>query len=328
MNVDEKATSTDGVKTKHPFTGNTLDEILQQAPQLPDGSYRASASEFVKGKPKGGFAAEGRRSDDINDTVPHEHRRELRGLRVFAAWLDHTDMKEDNGLDVYVTENGKSFLRHYLIDFGEILGAHAAEKGREEDGFEHYWDWDRQPKAFFALGLWRRPSEAQRLHVRREAYPYWPFFETDAADAFWGAKIVMRFDRPLVEAAVRSGQISSPGAVKYLVDALMVRREKIGRAYLERLTPLDQIVVGPSGLCAVDLGTFYGLAHGGLVERLDDTNKVIESGAIANDARVCLGIPQGDYAVVRLRLKRGAQVRPVLQVHVRNGHVVGLVRAE
>lgn len=344
VQIDEKATSTDSVKTKHAFTQKMLDEILDKAPQLPDGSFRASSSEFVKGKPKGGFAAEGVRSDDVNDTVPHEHRRELRGLRVFAAWLDHTDMKEDNGLDVYVTKNGKSYLEHYLIDFGEILGAHAAEKGREEDGFEHYWDWDRQPKALFALGLWKRPWEDRRPSGYtsvgsiptaefdpdgwREAYPYWPFFETDAADSFWGAKIVMRFDRTLVEAAVKAGQLTSPGAVKYMVDALMVRREKIGRAYLERLTPLDQVVVGAPGLCAVDLGTYYGLAHGGLVERLDDENKVIESRVIASDGRVCLSVPRGDYAVVRLRLKRGAQVRPPMQVHVRNGHVVGLVRVE
>ena len=344
VNIDPKATSTDSVHTKHPFTPQALDEILDKAPQLPDGTYRASSSEFVKGKPKGGFAAEGLRGDDINDTIPHEHRRELRGLRVFAAWLDHTDMKEDNGLDVYVTENGKSFLRHHLIDFGEILGAHAAEKGRAEDGFEHYWDWNRQPKALFALGLWKRPWEDREPSGYtsvgsiptdtfepdgwREAYPYWPFFETDAADSYWGAKIVMRFDRMLVEAAVRSGQLTSPGAVKYMVDALMVRREKIGRAYLERVTSLDQLGVAATGLCGIDLGTHYGLAHGGLVERLDDTGKVIESRVIASDGRVCVSVPQGDYAAVRLRIKRGAEVKPPMQVHVRNGHVVGIVRVE
>jgi hypothetical protein len=345
VKIGPDATVTDAVKNKHPFTESALDDILASAPQLPDGSYRASSSEFVKGKPKGGFAAEGTRSDDPNDVVPHEHRRELRGLRVFAAWLDHTDMKEDNGLDAYVKDNGRQYLRHHLIDFGEILGAHAAEKGRREDGFEHYWDWESQPKAIVAFGLWKRPWE-DRVPSGftsvgsipttdfdpknwREAYPYWPFFETDAADSFWGAKIVMRFDRPRIEAAVRAGMLSSPEAAAYIVNALLIRREKIGRAYIEGVTPLDQFTVGPAGLCAIDLGTRYGLAHGGNVEHLDHEGKVLESRVIAADGRVCLAQPRTHYEAVRLRVRRLDELKPPMQVHVVDGaRVVGIVRTE
>ncbi|NIW47138.1 MAG: hypothetical protein GWN30_21030, partial [Gammaproteobacteria bacterium] len=57
----------------------------------------------------------GIRDDDLNDVIPHQHRRELRGLRVVAAWLNHFDTKANNTLDVYV-EDG--YVRHYLIDFG------------------------------------------------------------------------------------------------------------------------------------------------------------------------------------------------------------------
>lgn len=344
VRIDEKATMTDSVKNKHPFTPKALEAILAQAPQLLDGTYRASSSEFVKGKPKGGFAAEGKRRDDINDTIPHEHRRELRGLRVFAAWLDHTDMKEDNGLDVYVTEGGRSFIRHHLIDFGETLGAHGAEKSRPEDGFEHYWDWDRQPKAMAALGLWKRPwedrkpsgwtsvgsisTDAFEPDGWREAYPYWPFFETNAADAYWAAKIVMRFDKALIEAAINAGQLTAPDARKYMLNALLVRREKIGRAYIEGVTPLDELVVSPKGLCGRDLGTWYNLAHGGNLERIDDANRVIESRVIGNDGSVCVSAPRRDYEVARLRIRRGAEVKPPMQVHTRNGKLVGILRVE
>lgn len=345
VSIDPKATMTDALKNKEPFTEKALDSILALAPQLPDGTYRASSSEFVKGTPKGGFAAEGTRSDDSNDTIPHEHRRELRGLRVFAAWLDHTDMKEDNGLDVYVEEHGRKFLKHYLIDFGEILGAHSAEKGRPEDGFEHYWDWQRQPKAFFAFGLWKRPWEDRKPTSGwtsvapiptdsfdpdgwREAYPYWPFFETDAADSFWAAKIVMRFSDEHLQAVVDAGQISDPAARKYLLDALKVRRDKIGRAYIESVTPLDEIAVSLSGLCAVDLGTRYKLAHGGNVERLDGEGKVIESRVIAPDGRVCLSTPTRPYEIARLRITRGTESKPPMQVHTRGGKLVGIIRVE
>jgi hypothetical protein len=331
----------------HGFTAATLDAILAKVVPAPDGSFRASSSEFLKGAPRGGFAAEGVREDDPNDRVPHEHRRELRGLRVFAAWLDHTDMKEDNGLDVYVHEDGRHFLRHYLIDFGETLGGHAAEKARMTDGFEYAWDWEKELEATFAFGLWKRPWEDRQPSpwpaigpvatsafdpkTWREAYPYWPFFERDAADEYWAAKIVMRFDRPMVEALVATGKLGDPRAAAYLVDAIMIRREKIGRAYIEAVTPLDELVLKGRRLCAVDLGTRFSLAHGGVVERLDERDQVVESVIIAADGSVCLAPMGNGYRVVRLRVNRGTTAvhRPAMQVHVQDAaRVIGVMRLE
>lgn len=87
------------------------------------GTYRAVASKFRGGVPKGPFSYHGVRDDDPNDIIPHEHRRDLRGLRVFGAWLHHNDIRRINSLDMYITENGRRFLRHYLIDFGATLGS-------------------------------------------------------------------------------------------------------------------------------------------------------------------------------------------------------------
>ena len=55
--------------------------------------------------------------------MPHQDRRELRGLRVFAAWLNHQDTRSINTMDTLVSENAVQYLKHYLIDFGSILGS-------------------------------------------------------------------------------------------------------------------------------------------------------------------------------------------------------------
>ena len=57
------------------------------------------AGRLLPGKILGGFQYAGTRPDDPNDLVPHEHRRELRALRVFGAWTNLTDLKAANTLD-------------------------------------------------------------------------------------------------------------------------------------------------------------------------------------------------------------------------------------
>jgi hypothetical protein len=348
LSVDPKATFSDQYGSKHPLTRADVETILSGAPQRADGRFRASSSEFLEGKPKGGFAAKGLRGDDANDKVPHQHRREVRAIRVFGAWTNHSDMKEDNTLDMYVHEGGRRFLRHYLIDFGEALGGHAAEKGRFEDGFEHYWDWERQSRAFVSFGLWKRPWEEVKDTpwpaigpfvaepfdpvYWREAYPYWPYFEMDAADAYWGAKLVMRFDRPLLEAIVKKAQLSDPEAAAYLVDTLLARRTKIGKAYLEAVTPLDNFTIEQDRLCAVDLGIVYGLTKHSVVEALDESNDVAERYTVGPGGRVCIPVREhGRYAIYRLRVTRGKEPKPPLEVHFKTGaarRILGIIRLE
>src|SRR5438132_1127799 len=58
-----------------------------------------------------------------DDTVPLEARRDLRGLDCFFAWLNPTDAQGGNPPNAVVEEDGIRFVRHYLIDFGAILGS-------------------------------------------------------------------------------------------------------------------------------------------------------------------------------------------------------------
>ena len=88
------------------------------------------------GRPVGGFRYYGTRPDDPNDVVPHEHRRELRALKVFGAWTNLVDMKAGNTLDAVVTENGRSVVRHYLQDVGSTFGTGANGPREYDEGWE------------------------------------------------------------------------------------------------------------------------------------------------------------------------------------------------
>jgi hypothetical protein len=348
LRLDPKARLTDALNRKRPLTWDDVDEILDTSPRRADGAIRASASEFLPGVPKGGFSPEGIRDDDPNDRIPHQHRRELRGLRVFCAWVNHTDIKPDNTLDTYVEEHGRRYLKHSLIDFGEALGGLQAEANRLRDGYEHTWDWSRQTRAFLAFGLWKRPWEGQSqtpwLSVGafsadtfdptywREAATYAPFSEMEAADAYWAAKIVMRFDRPILEAIVAEGQLSHPEAAKYLVDTLLARRDKVGKAYIETVTPLDRFQVRGDQVCTVDLGVLHGLATSGTVEALDEEGAVRRELTVGPRGEVCIPLPRDDaYSIYRLRTARGRDKRPPMQLHVRGGsnpRILGIIRVE
>lgn len=346
IQIGKDAQAKDEYGKKVPYTRKLLDEAMDAGPPPVAGMYRATASELLPGKPKGGFPAEGVRSDDPNDRIPHQHRRELRGLRVLAAWLNHTDMKEDNTLDMYVEEGGRKFLRHYFVDFGEALGAHGAEKNRREDGFEHLVDWENQTKALFTFGLWTRPWEDLKPTPYKsvgifgveafdppswhEAYPYWPFMEMDASDAFWAAKIVMRFSREAIAAVVAEAKLTEPGAAEYLTNTLVARRDRIGQSFLEALSPLDDLELrGETALCATDLGVHYRLASQGAVELLRD-GEVVSTQDTSGDGRFCVPIElKEDYVLLELRVRRGEEEKPALQVHVARKptpHIIGLVR--
>jgi len=73
--------------------------LLLGAHRDADGSYRVIASKALEGRSVRHFRFYGVRSDDPNDVIPHEHRRELRAYGTFAAWLNHVDSKSINTLD-------------------------------------------------------------------------------------------------------------------------------------------------------------------------------------------------------------------------------------
>ena len=113
-----------------------LEDVLRRPQRSADGTYRAVAARAVPGKPLGGFRYYGTRPDDPNDVVPHEHRRELRALKVFGAWTNLSDMKAGNTLDALITVDGRATVRHYLQDVGSTFGTGANAPHDYDDGRE------------------------------------------------------------------------------------------------------------------------------------------------------------------------------------------------
>ena len=133
-----------------------LDDVLRRAHRSADGSYRAIAARAVPGRPVGGFRYYGTRPDDPNDVVPHEHRRELRALKVFGAWTNLVDMKAGNTLDTVVIENGRSVVRHYLQDVGSTFGTGANGPREYDEGWEYLYEGGLMLKRLLTLGLLHR----------------------------------------------------------------------------------------------------------------------------------------------------------------------------
>ena len=55
--------------------------------------------------------------------VPHEHRRDLRGLSVFEAGVNNANARAVGTQDILTTVDGVARIRHYLID-SDIVQVH------------------------------------------------------------------------------------------------------------------------------------------------------------------------------------------------------------
>ena len=257
------------------MTQQDLDKLLARIPRSADGTYRGIVSVQIEGKPLGSFKYFDTRGDDPNDVVPHEHRRELRGLFVFAAWLNHNDSRSINTLDTLVEENGRAYVRHYLMDFGATLGSGSTIPKAARVGGEYYLDFKPAPKQIATLGL----AVPHWAHARYPDYPAVGGFEAatfqpdrwlpdypNAAfrnrlldDEFWAAKQVMSFTNEQIRALVKVAQYSDPRAEQYIADTIITRRDKIGNVYLSKTLPLDRFAVENGDLIFHDLAREHGI---------------------------------------------------------------------
>jgi len=269
-----KVTDNSGI-TK-PFDEHALTRVLKQA--VHRGSLvRMQASAWLPGYLIGPFRYEGVRSDDPNDAIPHEDRRDLRGARVLAAWINHFDAREQNTMDSWIADDSAApdsspgHVRHFYLD--------------TSDSFGSLWDWDEISRRlghsylldfgymggdFFTFGAIERPWErAQKtpgglfgyFHYRdfdpdgwKNEYPNPAFSSADEHDNAWMTRILSRFDREDIEALVSLGKFTRPEHATFLTDVLEQRLERIVTRYFAYLSPLSDPRLEPAGkLCLTDL---------------------------------------------------------------------------
>ncbi len=294
LKLGEAVEITDDKGRKRLMTNDDLKNILSNVQYEPNGTIRSTASKYVEGKILGPFKYESTRQDDPNDLIPHQHRRELRGLRVIGAWVNHIDAKAANSMDTYIEEDGSGYVRHYLIDFGTILGSGGRGPQPIYRGHENEMD----PKAFLlrmiTLGLyvpeWEKvTAEAKYPCVGRYFSEYFnpmefkPIFPNPAYDnltpndGYWGAKQVMSFTDEQLNAIVDQAQYPDQEAADYLLQTLIERRDITGRYWFNRIAPLDNFEMtetsdGEQAITFVDMAVETALEFQGDVKYRYKTN--------------------------------------------------------
>ena len=263
------------------FNRRDLQELLLRVPKNAEGKFRATASASLPGKTIGPPRWFGTRSDDVNDIVPHEHRRDLRGLHVVDAWLNHDDSRAINNVDILSKEGGVQHVRHYQLDFGSTLGS-ATQKANSPRAGVYFFSWKESAKLLFSLGTyvpyWALANYPKLPSVGRfewetfrpdrwvPEYPNPAFQNRLPDDEFWAAKQIMAFTDDDIKAIVSTGKFSDPKAADWVAECLSKRRDKIGQTYFAKVLPLDQFSIVDNSLTWVDLGKKHNMQAPGSIK--------------------------------------------------------------
>jgi hypothetical protein len=354
--IDPKATVRRPNGQRTPFNQDDLNAILEIVARRGDGTYRVIAGRLLPGRIIGPFHYNGTRPDDPNDLVPHEYRRELRALRVFGAWTNLTDFKTKNTLDAVVTENGRTFVKHYLQDVGSTFGMNN-DKHEWDLGWEYFFEGAPSRKRLFTLGFGLSPwqtvdydeypeigkFEGTEFDPRkwRPQTPTMTYMEMRDDDAFWAARRVAAFTDEMIRALVKVGEFSDPAAEKHLADVLIQRREKIKNTYLTAVNPIVNPRLDAKGLTVDNAAVAGGVAQGPVTYRAawmtfdnatGTTKPISETTSTTTTMAAPNGVPTSGFVAVDIAAEHASYAawkRPVRAVFRQDGgswKLVGLER--
>jgi hypothetical protein len=278
-------------------------------------------SAWLPGYLIGPFSYTGTRSDDPNDVIPHDDRRELRGGRLLAAWLDHFDAREQNSMDAWITDSHEKKAKpdaspghvvHYYLDTSDCLGSEWDwEEISRRLGYSYIADWGDMARDLVTLGIPTRPWDSVRREPGEEIfgffnvknfepdqwkneYPNAAFSRMTERDGAWMARILARFTPEMVDALGAMGQFSDPHRTAYLTSVLQGRLAKILARYLTHLSPLtDAHMEAGNELCAVDLAKWRGVAPPDRFQYVAQLGNGTHLPVVArDDGTMCVTLPQ------------------------------------
>jgi len=299
-----------------------IDLVIRRASRALDGRLRVSLSRFIEGEPIGGWQFAGVREDDPNDVVPHEHRRDVRGMVVLSAWLNHIDTRAENNLDSWIeVGDGYGYVRHYVLDASDSFGVvwRGSYLMSQRFGQSYYLDLPQIAADLFTLGAIDRPYyvddeergfatdalgyyDVERFDPDswRNGYPNRAFERATERDRAWMARIIAGLDEGNVRAAVATGHFTRPLHSGELVRILMGRRRAILERYLTRLSPLANARTEGAQLCVDDLAVVGGIRapdERRYVARALRGWPSVPAGPLdveASGARACVSLPSTD----------------------------------
>ena len=281
-----RATNNSGVEKA--FDQAELDKILKKTSKRGE-LLRMTASAWLPGHLLGPFRYNGTRDDDPNDIIPHDNRRELRGARLLAAWLDHFDSREQNSMDSWITaspsapeDSSPGIVRHYYLDTSDCLGSEWDwEPISKRLGLSYVVDWGDIGQDFVTLGIPQRPWETVErspAHIKfgfynvkdfvpenwKNEYPNAAFSRMTEHDGAWMTRILAHFTPEMVHRLAVIGNFTDPNDTEYMSAMMEGRLEKILERYLTRLSPVADLHVEQSDkLCGVDLAEMRRLRDKG-----------------------------------------------------------------
>ena len=251
------------------LTAEYVDSIFNHVAPPDKGTYRCTASKMLKGIILGPFPSEGVREDDPNDRIKHENRRILRGLKVFGAFTNYTDLRIENTLDIYVGDRDDGYVKHYLLDFGGSLGAFSADKSRLWGGANHLFSFKEMTKNLLTAGLvvedwekleytpWKSVGafEADKFKPEnwKETYPFTPIHQSQPTDDYWAAKILGALNKDHLQILVNAADFPEDDAAEYVLNTLLKRRSKTLRYFLTRVSPLEPTSLSDGELHVKDM---------------------------------------------------------------------------
>ncbi|HXX66848.1 MAG TPA: hypothetical protein VEK07_06690 [Polyangiaceae bacterium] len=246
---------------------------------------RISASAWVPGYVLEQFRYEGTRSDDPNDIVPHEDRRELRAARVLASLIDHFDSREGNSLDSWLpdvpgapADSSPGHVVHFQMGTSAALGSvWDWEPLSRRLGYSYVVDWADMGADFATLGANKRVWERVEKIPGRETFGYFDvehfdperwkneypnpaFGRMTERDAAWMARILARLTPEMIRTLVEMARFADPANTEYLEHVLSGRLAKILERYLTRVSPIGNVrVEGRERVCGVNLAEWRRL---------------------------------------------------------------------